>query len=77
MGKLASDRKEHFRKLVIGFYGIRFVGTRDFPTTIKNIQFYVRVGWRWVEGERIDLYTNQFGSKRPTLVTGTQETTSC
>ncbi len=70
LAQLASDHKERFGKKVIGFYGIRFVGTRDFPLTIKNVQFYVRMGWRWVEGERIDLYTNYFGPQGSVLVSG-------
>lgn len=71
---LASDQKDRFGKKVIGFYGIRFVGSGEAPTTVSNIRFYIKVKGKWLEGKRIDLHTNQVGDgKTRCLVTGNTE----
>ena len=65
LAMIASDQKERHGKRVIGFYGLRFFGSGETATTIKNIELYIKIGWRWVQGTRIDLHTNHFsGAER-------------
>ncbi|MGO9146624.1 MAG: hypothetical protein ACLQDF_09670 [Desulfomonilia bacterium] len=68
---LASDQKERFDKKVVGFYGIRFVGSGDAPTTVSAIRFYIKVRGEWVEGKQIELQTNYVADKKtPCLIMG-------
>jgi hypothetical protein len=74
LARLASDHKERFGKRVIAFYGMRFVGAGEVPSTIKRLQFYVKIGWwKWIEGARIDLYTNTVKGKRDNLIAGSNK----
>ena len=49
LARIASDQKERHDKRVIGFYRLRLFGIGEIPTTIKNIELYIKIGWRWIE----------------------------
>ena len=69
--RIVSDQKARHGKRVIVFYALRFFGSGEVPTTIKNIELYVKIGWRWLKGTRIDLYLNKFpGQTNGSIVLG-------